>query len=163
MLAVSLKWRLGVVRRRPKGTEQTLLWGAGGATGEAPWCPYLPTCFCLGARGVSVTSLLGPRIWVSSLGTCQLLISLNASLGLHLSSSLSTPSLFVWSLRGLSLFLVLLPALMAVLVSLPSSLPYLLTFPLFHPHCLCPRVPFSVFRCLHFSELFIPTPHGTRP
>lgn len=32
MLAVSLKWRLGVVRRKPKGTEGRLLWGAEGAT-----------------------------------------------------------------------------------------------------------------------------------
>jgi hypothetical protein len=43
MLAVSLKWRLGVVRRRPKGTEQRLLWGAGGATGETPSLPLVPT------------------------------------------------------------------------------------------------------------------------
>lgn len=42
MLAVSLKWRLGVVRRRPKGTEQRLLSGAGGATGEAPSLPLVP-------------------------------------------------------------------------------------------------------------------------
>lgn len=41
MLAVSLKWRLGVVRRRPKGTEQRLLWGVGGATGEAPSLPLV--------------------------------------------------------------------------------------------------------------------------
>lgn len=27
MLAVSLKWRLGVVKRRPKGTEWEVVWG----------------------------------------------------------------------------------------------------------------------------------------
>lgn len=42
MLAVSLKWRLGVVRRRPKGTEQRSAVGAGGATGEAPSLPLVP-------------------------------------------------------------------------------------------------------------------------
>lgn len=152
MLAVSLKWRLGVVRRKPKGTKGRLLWGAEGATeggslstlgapvswlafvwlfGVSPWHP--PLVF---------------RIWVSSLGTCQY-VSLHPSLEPHcpafwIPSSLSTPAPFVWSPGGLFLFLVLLPAPMAVLVSLPLSLSYLPTPALCYPHRLCSRVPFKV-------------------
>lgn len=37
MLAVSLKWRLGVVRRRPKGTK--LVRGANGMWGRSCACP----------------------------------------------------------------------------------------------------------------------------
>lgn len=177
MLAVSLKWRLGVVRRKPKGTEGRLLWGAEGAT-EGRFLSTLGACllacFCLVAWGVSVASPLGPRIWVSSLGTCQC-ISLHPSLEPHrpafwIPSSFSTPAPFVWSPGGLFLFLVLLPALMAVLVSLPLSLSCLPTHALCYPHCLCSRVPFKVSFCVftflsfsspplmgcHPTELFFP-------
>lgn len=101
MLAVSLKWRLGVVRRRPKGTEQRLLWGAEGATGGGS----------LSTRGPPVSWLAfvwvpGVSLWHSSWGlesgsllqapvSCSFL--LHPSLGPHLPvfwvpSSLSTPA-----------------------------------------------------------------------
>lgn len=152
MLAVSLKWRLGVVRRKPKGTKGRLLWGAEGATEGGSLstlgAPCLLACFCLVVWCVSVASPLVFRIWVSSLGTCQC-VSLHPSLEPHcpafwIPSSLSTPAPFVWSPGGLFLFLVLLPAPMAVLVSLPLSLSCLPTPALRYPHRLCSRVPFKV-------------------
>lgn len=136
-----------------------------------PWSRCLLACFCLGARVVSVTSLLGLRIWVSSLGTCQLLVSAFFS---------GAPSPCV-----LGIFLSLRPIISLCLVPsgslpLPGTPPcpngcpcvsptpfsYSLTPALSHTYCLCPRVPFSVFPCLTFlSFLSTPlnTPHGMCP
>lgn len=173
MLAVSLKWRLGVVRRRPKGTEQRLLWGAEGATGGGS----------LSTRGPPVSWLA--FVWV-------LEVSLwHSSWGLESGSLLPAPvscsflCILLWGPISLcSGYLPLSPPQLSALCLVPwGSLPrpgpppcpdgYPYVSPvisvLFTHTCSLPpspslfRVPFSVVQCLHFSELLVPTPHGMCP
>lgn len=151
MLAVSLKWRLGVVRRRTKGIQD---WG--------PVCPWVCQWATGGVRGghggLSACSLdldlfwsfilegipmvLGPslRICVSFFSVCPavsyrlLTISLFVCLGLTLSPHLSLfPFSFVWMSASSShwaqplfplVFLYLCPACPRAPLSCSLSVPF---------------------------------------
>lgn len=122
-----------------------------------PWSRCLLACFCLGARGVSVTFLLGRGIWVSSLGTCQLLISLYSSLGLR---SPCVLGIFL-SLRPISLCLVPSGSLpLPGIPPCPNGCPCVSSTPFPYsgtPFLSLSKGPFQCLPVSYFSEL-VPTP-----
>lgn len=107
MLAVSLKWRLGVVRRRPKGTKQD---------GGSGWTP-------LPARG------LGGWTWVWMEGQAE---EPRDTSRLGLSSLPCLPDSLFWRFLGFSSVLSLFLNLCVLLVCLCPSRPLLLPSPSLH-------------------------------